>query len=365
MIILNELKAFFRDKTNLAFMILFPALMIYLLGNLLSDQDLADAIVGDLRIAYINETDSQIEAEMIDGFIKEMSEEENISFTEAKDAEAAKKQVAGNEFEALVVFRPDELLLYEGRDTIKNRTISAILTGYSYMGKAVKVIAETAPDQLPKDNQEAGGFVEEREFNANRSMLDYYGVTMVVLMIFMGAIIGANTFNEERRLKTMNRLLISPLSRKSVFLQKAVGQIPSAVTEIAVVMSVGVLFFKVHYAAALHDNILLIVLFLCSGLTMLSVGIVLGMFIKGNPSIYIMIPLWLMMFFSGTASKEIYIKGISDKLPVYKIQEAAFDITVFGRSRKAVSVMLAEAAILVVMLAVGIIRSNRMKEVRM
>ena len=135
MIIIKELKAFFRDKTNLAFMFAFPIILIYLLGNLLSNQDYADEAVGNLRIGYMVETTNPIEVAGIDDFIKEISKEGNVVFTKVPEEEAAKNQVARNEMEGLVIFGQDKIRLYEGKDMIKNRTISAIITGYSNLEK--------------------------------------------------------------------------------------------------------------------------------------------------------------------------------------------------------------------------------------
>ncbi len=364
MIIIKELKAFFRDKTNLAFMFVFPILLIYLLGNLLTGQDLADSVVGELRIGYMVKTTSPMDAVVIDDFIKGTSDEENTVFIEMSEEEAAKEQVAHNELEGLVIFDDDVIRIYDGKDPIKNRTISALITGYSNLSKAITVIANTVPDKLLNMNSKENNFVEEKEFNANRSMLDYYGVAMIVMMVFVGSIIGAGTFSEEIRLKTVNRLIASPVSRTKVFIQKVIGQIPSAILEVVVVMVVSVLFFNVHYAKTVGDNLILFSLFLLSSFTMLIIGIVIGMFIKGNPTMIIMPPLWVMMFVGGTFAKPIHIKGVTENMPVYHLQQAAFDITVFSRTGKAITFMLIEFVIIIIMATIGIIRFNNMKEAR-
>ena len=364
MIIMNEIKAFFRDKMNLSLMIAFPIILIYLLGNLLSQQDYADEAIGELHIGYMVESVNPVEVVVIDEFIKGASEEGNVVFEQVAKEEKARDQVAHNELEGLVIFGKDEILLYEGKDMIKNRTISALITGYSNTAKAIKAIAYSAPNMLTNIKAEENNFVEEKEFSANRSMLDYYGVAMIVMMVFVGSIMGAGTFGEEIRLKTVNRLIGSPISRTKIFIQKVIGQIPSAVVEIVVVMVVSTLFFDVHYAANVGDNLILFLLFLLSSFTMLTVGIVIGLFIKANPFLVLMPVLWVMMFLSGTFAKPITIKGISQNMPAYRLQQAAFDITVFGNIGKATSFMLVDIVIIIIMTVIGVVKFNRMQEAK-
>jgi ABC-2 type transport system permease protein len=129
-------------------------------------------------------------------------------------------------------------------------------------------------------------------------------------------------------------------------------------------MLISVYVFHAHYAAELSDNLLLFLLFFVVTLAMVSIGAVIGLVIKTSPMLIVMPPLWIMMAFSGTYSKELVFKGISDLMPIYQIQQAAFDLTVFGRSEKAGCVILICLIILIVMLAVGAFLFSRMEEER-
>lgn len=363
MIIINGCKKFFRDKNALVLMIIFPIVLIYILGNLLSNANFADEAVGKLRIGYMITTESPVEIAVISNYIKDVTDDK-IQFTQMEGKEAAVNQVADYQLEGFVIFGKDEIQIYEGKDAIKNRTIAALITSISHMSKAVTAIADKVPEKITKLNTGDIDFVQEKEFNANRTMLDYYGVSMVVMILFAGAIRGVNTFKEERQLKTLSRLIVSPMRRTNIFMQKVLGQVPSAVLEIIIIFTVSVLFFHVHYAAGLYNNLVLLLLFLLTSFTTLMVGIVMGMFMEGNPMLYILGPVWLMSFFSGTFAKDIYIKGLTEYLPMYRIQQAAFDITIFGRTGEATGVMLIETAIIVLFIVVGGIRFNKMREVR-
>jgi ABC-2 type transport system permease protein len=361
MIILNEIRGFLRDKTSLAFMVAFPIILIYLLGTLLSGQDVSDATIGEIRVSYQIETTDPMEQSIIQDFIKETSNNTDISFKKVTEPETSKQQIAKEELEGLIVFGQDKISLYEGKNQIKNKTIKAMVMGYGNLVKAVTAIADTEPEKLANLKVEDSSYVKEKDFNANRTMLDYYGVTMVVMMIFIGSIGGASSFSDEIRLKTINRLIASPVSRTKIFFQKVIGEIPSAVLELVVVMIVSVLFFDVHYASTVGNNLFLIGLFSLSCFTMLMVGVVVGLFIKANPVLVLMPVLWIMMFLGGTYSKEVNIKGVTEHMPVYVLQQAAFDITVFGRVDKAIPIMVVEVGLIIILSFIGVLKFNSLR----
>ncbi len=69
--------------------------------------------------------------------------------------------------------------------------------------------------------------------------------------------------------------------------------------------------------------------------------------------------LWVLMFFSGTFSKEIYIEGITNRSPIWLLQNAAFDLTVFGRGEKCLWALLISGIILAVATLAGALLYNR------
>jgi hypothetical protein len=71
-----------------------------------------------------------------------------------------------------------------------------------------------------------------------------------------------------------------------------------------------------------------------------------------------------MMFFGGTYSKEIYVKGISDAMPVYQVQEAAFDLAVFGNYGRSLSVIAVSLVTMIIALILGAWIFSRKEEER-
>jgi ABC-2 type transport system permease protein len=70
-------------------------------------------------------------------------------------------------------------------------------------------------------------------------------------------------------------------------------------------------------------------------------AMIIGMLTTLNPMMILMPVIWLMMFVSGTFVSVTKVDGIADLMPTGLIQNAAFDLTVFGRSGKCIEVIIA------------------------
>lgn len=349
MVFLNECRVFFRDYTNLLFIVVFPLTMILLLGNMLKDLDYADAEVGKINAEFIIGTDV-IETRAIEAFIENINAYGNINLTQASDANRAKNKIANKELDAFVEFNGENINLFEGENEIKNRSFFAILNGFL---QNIKV---------PQHNVEVQkSFITKKEFDKNRSMLDYYGVCMIILVSCAGGIGCFTSFGDERKNKTLLRLIASPIKRTNIFMQKVFGMMLSAGVEIAVIMIVGTVFFNVHYANNFFDNLLLFLFFFISMMTLSCVGVSLGLFLKGNPLLMFGPILWLMMFFSGTFSKELYIEEITPFIPMYQMQQAAFQLILFSKKEKVLLIILIELIIGIAFIIFGVIKFNKLQ----
>lgn len=366
-IVIKETKEFYRDKMNLFFFLLFPVLLVFLLGNLLGSMDEAESAIGTIQIQYIIDTENALQVTAIESFIKQVGEDGIIVFEKAEELSKAKELAAKDQITAVVVFEgePLQIQVYEGTNHIKNRSIGAILNSFIQTNKTVQTVFMTSPTALANmkiDNAE--GYVEQKDLGVERSMVDYYAVSMVAMIGFMSMLVGAVAFLGERQNKTLNRLIIAPQNRVFLFLQKIFGMVPQVVLQIGIIMIFSVVFFRAHYAATFGNNLYLFLMFFIVTLCMISIGAVIGIVIKANPMLVIMPVLWIMMFLGGTYSKEIDIAGVTNVMPIYQIQQAAFDLAVFGRYTKATTVILICLAVMAGALAVGAFLFSRKEEER-
>lgn len=363
-IMLKEVKDYFRDKGNVFFFIIFPVLLVFLLGNLLSPLDKAEKTVGEVKIHYKIETDSHIDGITIKEFIGNIEDNKNIFFEESKDIDASIKLAGDGDIATVVLFKnnPMEIHVYEGLDRIKNRTVNAMMNGFSQFNKAVNIIIKNNPQTILSSVGAETDFITHKDLGVNRTMLDYYAITMMTMLCFMSVILGSMCFMGERQGKTIYRLKIAPISQVKVFFAKILGLLPQAIIQIVILMVLNTTAFDAHYATNFFDNLYLFLMFIVVTFTMISIGAVYGLFVDINPMATIMPIVWLMMFLSGTCSKYLYIDGITEFMPMYKVQEAAFDLAVFGRYQKANTVIIICLIILIIMLVIGAAGFSRKEE---
>ena len=365
-IISKEFKEYIREKMNWIFFLLFPIVLIFLLGNLLSSMDHAEEAIGDIKIQYLIDTSDMTKQIAIETFIQSVRDENNISFAQIYDLEEAKEEAGNDQVTAVVEFSGDPLgvHIYEGTNQIKNRTVAAIMNGFIKMNQSINAVMKEDATKLLTISTNKENYIQQKDLGVNRSMLDYYAVTMLVMMCLMSMMIGAGTFMGERQAKTLNRLIIAPKKRVYIFLQKILGLVGQTLIQVTVIMVVSVTVFHAHYAVNGVDNVHLFLMFFIVTLAMISCGAVIGLLVKANPIAILMPILWVMMFFGGTYSKEINISGITNHMPSYVIQQAAFDLAIFGRSAKVNQIIIISFFILMAALILGSYLFNKMEEER-
>lgn len=365
-ITIKEIKDFYRDKTNLFFFLLFPVLMVFLLGNLLGGMDQSEETIGALNIRYILDTQDPYQVTAIRNFVEAAGENDSMIFEETDDLELSKELAGKDEITAVVVFsgEPLEINIYEGTNRIKNRTVYAIINGFTQTNHAISTVMQTNPASLGGLTIGQEEYITQKDLGVKRTMVDYYAITMIAMISFFSSIVGAGAFMGERQNKTINRLIIAPQNRVSLFFQKILGMVPQVMIQIAIIMLVSVFIFKANYAADFVDNVYLFFMFLLVSFCMISIGAVIGILVKVNPMVIIMPVIWVIMFLGGTYAKEFYIKGLSEAMPVHGIQKAAFDLAIFGRYEKANEVILICAIITTAVLALGAFLFSRKEEER-
>lgn len=372
-IIIKETKDFLRDTSNLFFFLIFPVVLVFLLGNLLTYMDNAEEAIGELKIHYSIESDEIADILAIEGFIGGV-ESDSIIFEKRENIEDSIKLTARDDIDGAVLFTnsPMEIYIYEGSNRIKNRTINAMMNGFIQINKAVNIVVKENPTSLvnsladlskssdsSKTSDLRQEFIAPKDLGVSRSMLDYYAITMLSMLCFMSLMIGAMCFMGERENGTIYRLKIAPINQVKLFFGKIMGLIPQIFLQISILMLTSVFVFGAKYASNLIDNLYLFLFFFIVTFTVISIGAVYGLYININPMVFIFPILWLIMFFGGTYSKAIFIDGFTQAMPTYQLQEAAFDIAIFGRYERANTIIIICIITTIIMLVLGALAVNR------
>lgn len=355
-VILNEIRSCFRSGSTIFFSILFPSLCTFFLGTLLERVDVADSTVGELNVAYCVEDGGQA-ADAFEEFILSLDKEEVIN---AEKITAGELENAAEKYSAAVYLNGSEITIYNGTNAVQNRTVKALIDGYNQTAAAYMSVAEVNPQALSGIQLSEDGYVQPHDFGRTRTMMDYYAVSMTVVIIFFGSCIaGASAYSDEHVNNTVSRLTAAPISKTAVYFGKILGHLPLVLVQVGTVMVVSTLFFGAHYCDTLGGNLLLFAMFVCSSLALLSLGILLNLLLpKMQPWAVLMPLIWVMLFFSGTFHKDGAIEGVSDYFPSRIILNASFDLTIFSRSGKAVSVIIWSLGIFALFIVLGCIKVN-------
>lgn len=361
-IIKRDILTLLRDKMSLFINILFPAMLVFLLGTLLQNLDDSDFVIKPIILDVTVETRESFELVSINSFIEALENHETITLNRQPDHEAARQRVDENTTSAAIVFtEPFGIEIYQGHDQTQNRAIDSIFRSFIRQTASMRVLAKEAPTQLSQAvDLEIQELVKQKEFGYNRSMLDYYAVTMMILILFMaGSMSGAGNLYDSRNDGTLNRMLASSENRVKIYISTVFGAIPQTILQVACVMTASVLLFDAHYADTAEANILLFFTMFIVGIAIIAFFMIVGLFVRFKPLSVILPLMWVMLFLSGTFSKEIYIKGISEMMPVWQLQNAVFDLTVFGREEKCLFILLISAGGVVLFTFIGALLFNR------
>ncbi len=351
---IKEMKAYFRSPVAVFMTVFFPCLLIYVLGTMLQSLDISDHSIGDINVKYNISATDKYNADAFKTFITGI---DMVKAEETTDKENALSLTDKGEINAYIELNGNDIKVFTGDNDTVNRAISSMLGSYNTMADTYKNIAKVNPQTLQevinKDISEMT-YVEQNGLGVTRSMIDYYAVSVIVMMIFMSGITGqSEAFKEEKNGNTYSRLLLSTTPKLSVFFGKVIGAIPTSVITVGATMIFAVIFFGANYCSDILGNILLVTMLLSVSLAATSLGTVAGLIMK-IPAASVLMPIcWQMLFFSGTFSKEIFIDGYSTSLPPYLIQQAAFDLTLFGDGSGAIVVTLISLVIFVILTIIG------------
>jgi len=351
-----------RDIPNLFFMMAFPSLMVIVLGNALVGLDNPETPIESLTVDITVNTSDPAALAAIDSFIEEMTAYEEMDFMRTQDATGSFDRLNAGELDGYVVFdEPFALVVYEGLDSIKTSAIDIIFQGFSTRYGATMAVVTTNPHLLEQiGGQPTTSLVASTPAGFNRTMLDYYAVTMIVVIIVMGGSIGgASAVYAGRKDGTLAREAVSPRSCVMLYLHYLVGAVLQNIIQVGTLMLMSTLFFGAHYAATWDANLLLFTALFVAGMAVSAVFLFVGIFIKANPILIVMPLTWVLLFISGSFSKEIDIGLLGAYSPVSLVQNAAFDLTVFGNAQGCVLILLVSCVIVAVATALGVMSFNR------
>jgi ABC-2 type transport system permease protein len=227
-IMICNIKMNFRDKQGMALMILFPIILIIILGAEFSSEFNGDSSsYKNINVLYKTENNDKNSA-----FITFYNEGKKmgINFTEAKSIEEGKRSIKNSNYACFVVDREGEgkLELYKNdrNNSIEAGIVEIVITSIAQRYNLTYEIAKVNPMYVNKMNDTSKiNFVNSIEFQGRKQprAIDYYSITMITLIIMYASSVGAWSIKEDKLTKTGMRIMASPVKKYEIMLGKLFG----------------------------------------------------------------------------------------------------------------------------------------------
>lgn len=356
-----------RDKMFFMIMLLFPVILIWLLGSAFA------GIMGDngseglvkARMLYLVDDETAVS----ESFVQHMVDEDNeyFIFELTDDREDAIGSIVRNKYDAFIELSKDTITVYKNSNynfssSLGELILKSFADNYNLMYEIGSLGIHIIPGE---DEGSISGFIEEVSFDKERTpgSMDYYGITMSTMFIFYGMIFLGTYIAENKRLKTADRIKASPVSMLSYQWGTAAGSVVLLMMQAALVILAGIFVFNVYWGGALHIGAITII----AEIIMVSaLGTLLGLTLKNENVIagisQILIPL---IVFLGDGYVNIGGSGIIMTIkkisPMYWVNHGIFDAIYLGDYSKAfiaVAICLGVA----VLCTVAVMAVNNRKE---
>jgi|GEM_PF-1920459 len=358
-----------RDRMFFMIMLLFPVLLIWLLGNafsgIMGDQD--SEVIAKARMLYMVEEETELSQSFEDFMVND--ENEFFEFTKTNDRDQATEDIVRNRYDAFVVISSDSMEVYKNSNYNFNSSLGELIL--KSFADDYNLMYEIASLGIPIQNggqtsMEMPDFTEEVSFDRERTpgSMDYYGITISTMFLFYGMIFLGTYFAENQRIRTADRIKASPVSMLSYQWGTALGSVALLAAQSTLVVIVGILVFNVYWGEALHIGAMV----LFGEILMVSLlGTLVGLTVKNENLIagisQIVIP---VIVFLGDGYVQIgggpAVQTIKKISPMYWVNHGILDAIYLGDYGKAYTSLLICLGI-AVLSTIAVLAVNKRREV--
>ncbi|WP_411169384.1 ABC transporter permease [Clostridium sp. MB05] len=244
-----------RDKQSLVFMTLIPIFLILILGNALkNNEDFSARTIDKVNVLYVNNEASQGGAAFED-FINRKELNDIIEPKKIDTVDEGKKLIQNRKYDALVIY--DEEL--DGK-------LQVVGSDYNQLGVSiVKSIIDTYSSSA--NSFEALGKIHAKDFSFTKydnlkeeiitvsgkkpSAIDYYSVTMLVMIIMYGSIYANFAIDKSYYSTVGNKIKSSPVRLADMFIGEGIGVVITIMLQVIILLLVSNFAFGVNFGSSI------------------------------------------------------------------------------------------------------------------
>lgn len=337
-IVMKEFKLNIRNFKANAMMILFPIILIVILGAAFSSQFDQTIKLGDVKVLYTEQINANNHylTDAFKSFREGLTRDYGLVFEKTEDVDAGKESVMGYRYSGYVFVSDDtqEIKLYnnEKYGGYKSIILESALNGFMKTYGAMGTIARNRPQALANPEMNVhGDYVEIRSLDKKREpgSLDYYAITMMTMILLYASLTGLWSVRDDLEERTAARILCAPVKRYEFLTGKVLGCLMVTLTQAVAV----ILFSKYVLKAYWGENPLAVILLILSySIMSVSLGVGLAyLFRTGEAANGILNTIIPVMVFLGGGYVPLSvmgqaIAGYSDFSPVKWANTALFKL---------------------------------------
>jgi len=365
-IAVKEFKKDLRDRRTMFLMLIFPVVLMLILGSALTNAFTSGLSINEMKLLYKNEATAGELAQAWDGFAQAIGQE-GVELVPVAEGTDGVEEVKEDNATAYAVIRDSGIQFYgSSRHSIESNIVQGMLTAFSdrYNLAAAAYRADPqAAEQILKQAGAQHGYVQETGLDADRQpgSMDYYALVMSTMIAFYAAMSASYLIRGERLRKTGLRLMAAPLKKSELFLGKVIGN--TLINALCVL--VVVLFSKYVFQANWGEHMGIVLLaFLTEVILAISLGLAVSFVFKESSSTAVlMIFVQLASFFGGAYFPMGELSGFmnvaANASPLYWMNTGLMKVIYNGDVQAALPVIglnVGIAAILLVFSAITIRR---------
>lgn len=213
-------------------MVLFPIVLIIILGAAFSGQFNSTIKLGDMKILYTEAAgaDNHYLTGAFKSFREGLTKYYGLVFEKTDDVNAGMESMKGFEYSGYVYVSDDskEIKLYNNKryGGYQSIILESALNSFIQTYGAMETIAVNKPSALstPQMNQH-GDYVSLKSLNQKRQAgsLDYYAITMMTMILLYASLTGFWSVREDMEQMTAGRILCAPVKRVEFLTGKVLG----------------------------------------------------------------------------------------------------------------------------------------------
>ena len=240
-ILAKEFKQNARDGKANIMMVLFPVVVMIILGAAFSGAFGSSVDLSNVRVLYSINSSHQL-SEGFKGFADEVGRELGIVFEETADENEGIKSISDGTYSCFIALdgNPDAIRLHKNaRYDFEANMVESLLKTFIKRYDAISVIAVENPAALGGIMSDTSmDYTEIHSLDGKRrpGSLDYYGVTMLTLILMYASMTGFYGIKSEQNMKTGGRILCAPIRKHEMLIGKVLGGIAVTLAQAGIVI---------------------------------------------------------------------------------------------------------------------------------